>query len=254
MAARGPERAKSREKAAPADPPALGFDSPHDLLAAEAAAQWGMFTTGQALRAGMTRKALARLVARHHVEHTGTRGVYRFAGAPVDAMLDQTRTNWLSLSPKLFLRERLKTLLDKDLWNDAVVSHLTAANYVYQLANRQPDTCDFTVNTARRIRAQDVRFYPRVDKPRWEIVDGLPVTTIPQTIADLYADDLDGGHLGEIVYDAMLRRGESLHNIAAALDPVTDDHGRETAIRLLEIINAPAEVVTANDLLYSLGR
>lgn len=254
MTAKGSNREKSRENAAPANQPVLGFDNPHDLLAAEASTQWGMFTTGQALRAGMTRKTLAHLVARHHVEHTDTRGVYRFAGAPIDTMLDQTRTNWLALSPKLFLRERLKALRNKSLWNDAIVSHLTAANYIYQLAHRQPDTCDYTVKTARRIRAHEVQFFTRANKPQWELIDGLPVTTIPQTIADLYADDLDQGHLGEIVYDAMLRRGESLHNIATALDPVTDGRGRETAIRLLEIANAPAEVVTANDLLYSLGR
>ena len=245
---------ETRGVSAPATEPALGFDTPHELLAAEAATQWGMFTTGQALRAGMTRKALSHLVARHHVEHTDTRGVYRFAGAPVDTMLDPTRRNWLALSPKLFLRERLKALRNKNLWNDAVVSHNTAANYIYQLANRQPDTCDYTVKTARRIRAREVEFFTRADKPQWELVDGLPVTTIPQTIADLYTDDLDEGHLGEIVYDALLRRGESLHNIAAALDPVTAGRGREAAIRLLEIANAPAEVVTANDLLYSLGR
>ena len=41
----------------------------------------------QALRAGMTRKALAHLVARHHVNHTGTRGVYRFVGVPEEPML-----------------------------------------------------------------------------------------------------------------------------------------------------------------------
>lgn len=238
----------------PATGPALGFDTPHELLAAEAATQWGMFTTGQAMRAGVTRKALAQLVVRHHVEHTDTRGVYRFAGAPVDAMLDQIRANWLALSPKLFLRERLKALGDKDVWGDAVVSHLAAANYIHQLANRQADHCDFTVQTARRIRNPDVCFYPRADMPQWELVDGLPATTIPQTIADLYTDDLDQGHLGEIVYDAMLRRGESLHNIATALDPATGGRGRETALRLLEIVNTPAEVITANDLIHGLGR
>lgn len=111
--------------------------------------------------------------------------------------------------PKLFLRERIKALRNKSLWNDAIVSHLSAANYIYQLANRQPETCDYT-STARRIRAHEVQFFTRANKPQWELIDGLPVTTIPQTIADLYADDLDQGHLGEIVYDAMLRRGESL--------------------------------------------
>jgi hypothetical protein len=231
-----------------------GFDSPLHLMAAEAAGQWGMFTAAQALRAGLTRNGLTRMVTRRHFDPTDTRGVYRFAGTPVDIMLDQTRANWLSLSPKLFLRERIKTLRDADLWNDAIVSHLTAANYIYELGNRQPDHCDFTVNTARRIRNPDVCFYPRTDKPAWHNVHGLPVTTIAQTIADLYADSLDRGHLGEIVYDAMLRHGASLHDIAAALDPVTDHNGRTTALGLLEAINAPTDIVTANDLLYNLGR
>ena len=236
-----------------ASAPVLGFDSPHDLLAAEAATQWGMFTTGQALRAGMSRKALSHLVARRHVDHTSTRGVYRFAGAPVDTMLDQTRGNWLALSPKLFLRERLKALRDDKTWNDAIVSHLTAVNYVHVLANTQPESCEFVVNKNRRVRDPSIHFYPRREKPRWEIVDGLPVTTIAQTIADLYADDLDQDHLGQIVYDAMLRRGHSLHDIAAGLDQVTDN-GRATALRLLELVNTPAEFIAANDVLFNLGR
>ena len=253
MSANGPGQGNGHPPAQ-ARTPAVGFDTPHDLLAAEAATQWGMFTTGQALSAGMTRKALAHLAARRHVEHTDTRGVYRFAGTPVDVMLDQTRTNWLSLSPKLFLRERLKALRDDDQWNDAVVSHLTAANYVHQLANRQPDSCDYTVPTTRRVRADAVQFYARMNKPQWELVDGLPVTTIPQTIADLYADDLDHGHLGEIIYEAMLRRGQSLHDISAALDLVTEGRGRPTALQILEFRGVPAEFVAANDVLYSLGR
>jgi len=230
------------------------FATPRAELAAEAAFQWGMFTAAQAVRLGLTRRNLSGMVARGHVEHTDSRGVYRFAGVHVDAVLDGTRSNWLALSPELFVRERLKALRDSNSWNDAIVSHLTAANWVYELGNRQPDSIDFTVPTRRRVRDPATAFYPRAEKPRWESVDGLPVTTVAQTIADLYADHLDQGHLGEILYAALLHRGENLHDIAEALDPVTDGHGRDTALRLLEIANAPAEIVTANDMLYNLGR
>lgn len=201
---------ENRRDSVPATEPVLGFDSPHELLAAEAEAQWGMFTTAQALRAGMTRKALAHLVARHHVNHTGTRGVYRFVGVPEEPMLDQVRRDWLALSPKRFKRERLRTLGDEHTWNDAVVSHLTAANYVYELSDLQPDMCDFTVDTkSRRVRNPSIAFHPRLTKPQWELVNGLPTTTIPQTVADLYIANENQDHLGKIIYDAILRRGRA---------------------------------------------
>jgi hypothetical protein len=228
----------------------MGGKALEAALAAEAAGQWGMFTTAQALRLGLSRKAVARLATAGHVAHAEARGVYRFAGTPVEVMLDKVRSNWLSLSPGLFLRERLKTLRS-NTWDDAVVSHLTAANYVYELGSRQPDYCDFTISAARRTRDEHMQFYVRTAKPKWHNVGGLPVTTIPQTIADLYVDNLDRGHLGDIVYDALLRRGVSLHDIATELDAVTDGRGRDAALHMLEIVGAPPEIVTASDLLYS---
>jgi hypothetical protein len=55
-----------------------------------------------------------------------------------------------------------------------------------------------------------------------------------------------------IEYIGSLPHGQAV--IAAALDPVTDHNGRNTALGLLEAINAPTDIVTANDLLYNLGR
>lgn len=223
-----------------------------EQLAAEAAAQWGMITAAQALRTNLTRKTLARATTAHRLEHTDTRAVYRFAGTPQDATLDHLRSNWLALHPEAFLYERHKQLRTTDSFDDAVVSHLSAAHHIHGLGNRQPDTVDFTVPDSRRSRDHTLRFHVAASKPRWHIVDGLPVTTVAQTIADLYADDLDRGHLGEILYDALLRRRDSLHTIAEALDHVTGGCGRDTAIALLDSIHAPAEIITAADLFDTL--
>jgi hypothetical protein len=244
---RGGQESRHRAQSAARAP---DFVNPHAELAAEAAFQWGLFTAAQAVRVGVTRRNLVGLVGRGHVEHTGVRGVYRFAGAPADAILDETRCSWMALAPDLFARERLKAMREEGRWDDAIVSHLTAANYVYGLGNRQPDSYDFTVNTGLRTRDPAVEFYPSADKPQWTSVDGLPVTTVAQTIADLYADQLDQGHLGEILYAALLHRGENLREISDSLDSVTDGQGRATALRLLEIANAPADIVIANELIH----
>jgi hypothetical protein len=249
MSSEGRSGGKGRNRA-PSAPSEPGFPTPHAALAAEAEFQWGLFTAAQAERVGVSRKNLVGLVDRGHVEHSGVRGVYRFAGTPIEAILYETRCSWLALFPDLFMRERLKALRVEDNWDDAIVSHLTAANYVYGLGNCQPEHFDFTVKAWRRTRDLAVEFYPSEDKPQWASVDGLPVTTVAQTIADLYADQLDQGHLGEILYDALLHRGENLREISDSLDSVTDGQGRATALRLLEIANAPADIVTANELIH----
>lgn len=73
--------------------------SPVSALALEAAGQWGLFTTEQAGRIGMDGKAVSALVAAGRVLATETEDVFRFAGAPIDVMLDPLRTSWLALVP-----------------------------------------------------------------------------------------------------------------------------------------------------------
>lgn len=220
-------------------------------LAAEAAGQWGMFTAAQALTLGMTRDRVLQLAAAERIIHTGIRGVYRFAGAPEDVGLDGLRASWLSLNPGEFAGRRLRALHEHHF--DAVVSHLSAAHYVHRLGTLQPDRLDFTVHLPRRTSNPSITLHHSTTAA-WELVDGLPVTTIPQTVADLYRDSTDAGHLGEIIADALATAAADIADITAALDPHTNGRGHDTITDSLAAAGAPPALAAANELLFTTRR
>jgi hypothetical protein len=220
-------------------------------LAVEAAGQWGMFTAAQALRLGMARDRLAQLTAAERIAHTSARGVYRFAGAPDDITVDDLRAAWLSLQPDAFAGERIRTL--RRGGTDAIVSHLSAAHYVYGLGTQHPDRLDFTVFTSRRSSNVQIVLH-RAEGVDWQLIAGLPVTTIPQTIADVYREGIDAGHLGDILIDALATAATDLQTVATALDPLTDDAGRGTVMHALAVVGAPDSIAAGNELLFSARR
>lgn len=219
-----------------------------DDLAVEAAGQWGMFTAAQALRLGLTRKRLSRLTVTRRIHHTETRGVYQFAGVPDDITLSALRATWLALAPNQFATDRLRRLATGG--PDAIVSHLTAAHYIYGLGTLDPEYLDFTVPTPRRTNNPAVRFHTR-PQTEFQVVHGLPVTTIPQTVADLYRDGIDNGHLGDIITDALLGATTAASEIAAALDPLTNGNGRNTMLYTLGVVGTPTTLADANELLLA---
>lgn len=222
-------------------------------LAVEAASQWGMFTAAQAIQLGMTRRRLTQLTTASRIHHTETRGVYRFAGAPVESSLDELRSTWLSLEPADFAGERLNAL--RQGHPDYIVSHLAAANYVYELGTRQPDHLDYTTEKARKTNNPLVAFHiSQPFPPPWRLEGGLPTTTVPRTIADLYAYGLDGGHFGDVVRDALSRAAADLHAITAALDPLTDREGRDTVMHALSVVGAPDNIAEGNEILFASRR
>ncbi|AYE99535.1 hypothetical protein C0J29_31715 (plasmid) [Mycobacterium paragordonae] len=210
-----------------------------------------MFTVAQALKLGMTRDRVAQLAGAERILHTGTRGVYRFAGAPEDVGVDDLRAAWLSLNPSEFAGRRLRTLYEQG--TDAVVSHLSAAHYVHRLGTLHPDRLDFTIRPPRRTSNRRITLHDNT-AAAWELVSGLPVTTIPQTVADLYRDSIDAAHLGEILADALATAAADVAAISAALDPLTDYHGREVLADLLAAAGAPETIAAANELLFSARR
>lgn len=213
-------------------------------LAEEASLQWGLFTQAQAEKVGVSRGRIDMLLESGQVQSADTEYVYRFAGAPVDAMLDVLRTQWLALAPDRFLRERLRGLKD-GRWDTAIVSHVSAACLVHNLGTLTPYWLDFAVNERPDFNSILPDFHVRPAMPEWQLVDGLPVTTIPQTIADLHAEDVDYGHIGDVVYDALMRSCVDFRSIADALDAVTERSGRETMFHMLDVVGAPRDVVEA---------
>jgi hypothetical protein len=217
-------------------------------LAVEAAGQWGMFTAAQAVRLGLTRDRLSQLASVGRITHTGVRGVYRFAGAPDAVVVDDLRATWLALNPGEFAGERIRALHTTRA--DAVVSHLSAAHYVHGLGTQHPERLDFTIFTPRRTSNAQIELHLAADAD-WQLVDGLPATTIARTVADVYRDGIDAGHLGDILADALVTAAADLQAIAAALDPLTDGGGRDVVMHALAVVGAPDTIAAGNELLFA---
>jgi hypothetical protein len=227
--------------------------TPASELALEAAGQWGLFTTEQADRLGMDGESISALIAAERVLATGAEDVFRFAGAPIDVMLDPLRTSWLALVPRKFLGERIRGAKNKD-WDDAVVSHVAAANLVYELGTLQPDRFDFSAITPLPARDRFVEIHVRPRMPEWRLQNGLPVTTVPQTIADLYSEHIDYGHIGNVILDALLASSADFLDITEEIDSIADGSGRAIVLHMLDVVGVPSRLVNALEHIAEMKR
>lgn len=218
-------------------------------LAIRAADQWGLFTTGQARRLGLTQKRLTQLTAAGRINHAEARGVYRFAGTPTEATHEALRVHWLALNASRFASERVQAL--REGTPDAVVSHMSAAAVVYQLARATSPTLDYTVAPPRRTTIQHVQLHAATAAVEWDCVDGLPVTTVARTIVDLFQTGTPTTVLGGIITTALQRAMADVSAISQALDPLTDGSGRETVMAALTAAGAPETLAEGNRLLFS---
>ncbi|MBX7451902.1 type IV toxin-antitoxin system AbiEi family antitoxin domain-containing protein [Mycolicibacterium sp. 3033] len=218
-------------------------------LAEHACSQWGMFTAAQATRLGLSRKRLAWLTQARRVAHTTVRGVYRFAGAPVDPDREDLRAFWLSLAADRFAAERRNPATA--LADAAVVSHWSAASTVYRLGvtdTAPPVAHHFTVTTVRRTTSPRLVLHPGTVS-RCRLVEGLPVTSLHQTVTDLITTDGLTPAVGAVVRDALLTVTTDTASLTAALDVVCAGRGRDTLTHLLQIGGASQELASANEQL-----
>lgn len=162
-----------------------------------AADQWGMVTTAQAGDAGVDRTTLTRLVDAGLLE-SPARGVYLIPAASPTHV--EERAAWLRLQPQRPAWQRQP--LDPD---SGVMSHRSAAK-IHDLGDLIPGSVEITVPRRRTTRDPHVRLRRGTLTPDdVTVVDGLPVTTVERTILDLLADHTDGGHVGDVVADALRR-------------------------------------------------
>lgn len=217
-------------------------------LAEHACSQWGMFTAAQATRLGLSRKRLAWLTQARRVAHTTVRGVYRFAGAPVDPDREDLRAFWLALAADRFAAERRNPAAGADA---AVATHWSAASTVYRLGatdTAAPVAHHFTVTTVRRTASPRLVLHAGAVSPCC-LVEGLPVTSLHQTVTDLITTDGLTPAVGAVVRDALLTVTTDTASLAAALDVVCAGRGRETLTHLLQISGASHELASANEQL-----
>ncbi|MGJ6127288.1 type IV toxin-antitoxin system AbiEi family antitoxin domain-containing protein [Mycolicibacterium sp. Y3] len=228
----------------------MGSREVEAALAEHAQTQWGMFTAAQATRLGLSRKRLAWLTQAHRVAHTRVRGVYRFAGAPTDTRRNDLRATWLALRAEHFAVERRTALMSGQLDNEAIASHWSAALDVYDLGTDAtvPTVRHFTVVRGRRTTSPHVRFHLN-PATCVEVVDGLPVTPILQTVVDLFTVGSPAASLGAVLRTALLTARTDAPALTEALDLVTTDTGRDTLEHLLTAAGASEHLATASEQL-----
>lgn len=207
------------------------------VLGDVASEQWGLVTAAQAKERGVSLQGLARLTEHGRLERL-MHGVYRVAGAPPHP-LDQIRAAWLALDPGSLAAQRAR----QDVVG--VVSHRSAAQ-VYQVGDLDTDRVEFTTRRRRQTRRHDVRFHVLpLTRDHWQLVDGLPVTTLTRTIGDLAKASVDGGHLAGVVRDAVVDHHVDIADVEAVLAPfahrygVGRDRGDDLVSRLLQEAGIP---------------
>lgn len=215
-------------------------------LAVVAASQWGLLTTRQSGRVGVSAQSVAKLADNGVLERL-SHGVYRLAGTAPDPR-DELRAAWLALDPGRTAGERLGDNPPE------VVSHRSAA-VLLGYGDLDADRHEFTVATRRQSRRPEIRFHrAALGTEEWRIVDGLPVTTATVTIRDLADARLDGDHLAGVVRDAVLAGGAHPQDLAAALSPYAHHYGaplgngRELVRRLLVKAGIPSGLTSAVEL------
>jgi predicted transcriptional regulator of viral defense system len=182
-----------------------------DELAALAEENDGLVTAGQARAEGFTDSVLARLVQRRRIERIA-RGVYRIP----------------HFSPGEFSQYREAVLWAKaNRGPDPVaISHATALA-VYGISDASPASIHITVPRDARLRRKTPRgvVVHHGDLPTSDIAvqEGIPVTTIERTIADLLQSGGRTDLLKQAVSDAC-REGYITDTVAARLRRRVESH------------------------------
>lgn len=190
-----------------------------------AAGQSGLLTAAQAGREGVTRLRLARLADAGVLERV-TQGVYAVAGA--DDEHQALRAAWLALDPARTAEERLA-----DPAMGGVVSHTSAAGLhdLGDLLDDRPElTFPYRKQSNRHIRLHQAEL-PSSDVT---LIDGLPVTAVERTIADLLRDRHDPEHVAQIAGQAARRGVVDLTALAGHLEPLARRHGKRDGAALAE--------------------
>ncbi|MDX2376499.1 type IV toxin-antitoxin system AbiEi family antitoxin domain-containing protein [Microbacterium sp. LRZ72] len=187
-------------------------------LAEMSAPQWGMVTSAQAAARGVTRLDLSRLTESGDLVRLA-HGVYKDAGAPSGAHLD-VRAGWLSSEPARLASDRLA-----DGHRGVVVSGQTAA-WLHDIGDLRSNRTELTSPVRRQTQRADLH-YRRRDLPEEDVTvrDGLPVTTLERTIADLVEDRTDLSVVADALRDASRKSELDLGLLANRLAPLAERNG-----------------------------
>lgn len=178
-----------------------------------AADQWGMVTTAQAANLGVHRHHLASAVDSGRMERIA-HGVYAMAGVP-DSPMTRLRAAYLGADPAATLAERRRGLPDS-----GVVSHASAAA-VHGLGTLRALRHEMTFPERRQTQRREIKYHMMWIGPESITeVDGLPVTTVERTAADLLRSGIDEDHVSQVLADAVERDMLERQRLVRELEPV----------------------------------
>ena len=206
------------------------------ILEELASGQWGLLTAAQARARGISRANLSHRERDGRLERL-VHGVYRLGGVPV-APLDDLRAAWMSTVPELLAWERLE--------NPHVVIGGAAAAAVHKSGDIEPAPYRMITSERRQTQRPDIAYSRRQLEPRdVVVVEGLPVTSIERTVADLVDEVGDLSLVGDVLADAT--RGEravDLEHLGLLLAPFAARYGhpRRDGTALLEQIRRSAGI------------
>ena len=199
-----------------------------------AAGQWGLLTTAQAAREGITRLQLARLADADVVQRLG-RGVYATTSTADEHL--SLRAAWIALDPTRTAEERLK-----DPITAGVVSHASAAG-LHNLGDLLDDEHEVTLPQRKQTRREGIRVHRGdLNEQDVTIVEGLPVTTEERTIADLLRAGHDPEHIAQIIGQGVRRGVVDLTDLAVHLEPLARRHNQPDGRALVEHLDRKSVV------------
>ncbi|AIK84112.1 hypothetical protein CGLAR1_02290 [Corynebacterium glutamicum] len=205
-----------------------------ETLESAASEQWGIITTSQAQREGITRLQLGRLADKGVLTRV-RRGMYLLPSSQFGPLTD-IRVAWVSLDVGQFPDER---------WEEEdkiVVSHESAA-LIHQLGDLIPKKLTFSSTSRKQTLQDDIHIYNNRDISSQDVsnVGGLPVTSVILTVTDLAKKKIEFSYLASIVVDALRKENVRLKDIAESLNEVSLSYGFSSGLQLVQACQEEAE-------------
>ena len=158
-----------------------------------ASMQWGLFTSAQAKRYGISRQQLSRYSSKDQIERLAF-GVYKVRGASINPHQD-IQVAWLSVDPDKLLTER-----QNERETGIVVGGHTAA-YLYGVGDLWATPYLFITHRRKQSQRPEIIFRTRKLLPEdVTMIEGMPVTGPEYTLATLAAEGEDMAHISDAAF------------------------------------------------------
>lgn len=212
------------------------------MLAEISQSQWGMVTTAQARELGVSHMDLTRLAQAGDMIRL-SHGVYKIAAVP-GTQHDELRAAWLASEPKYLAWERLR-----ESPPTIVVSGESAAD-LHGIGDFRAMRSEFTSSMRKQTQRSDVHYRTR-KLPDLDVTvrEGLPVTTLERTIADLVEQQVNTDHVAVALRDAQRLSSLDVERLVELLSPLaqrnghTKDDGEALLGELLEAAGLDSEAL-----------